>query len=449
MWTRFARNLALAACATASVVLYVPLDAGAIPVFARKYETSCQTCHVAFPKLTPFGEAFRRNGFRFPGEDEEGASKDEPIELGQRVHLKMFPDAVLPGDIPGRVPLAAGIQTGWRYGAAGGGHGHGASAAVPPLATGGGHVEADKGLAFSGTEVSVYAAGTMGEMLSFFAKLEAGTADGEIMVERPNVIFKPFGSSALLVKVGAFEPGLHSFSIHRNLTGHSLNYTSSSVGDNGWSPEPDQLGVEAWGVLADGRLGYTLGVAEGRANSANRAKDFYGRVDYKIGGMRLDGIGGATSSSPWAEWSLLAGVSAYKGFATFADPQGSGGFQSDHFLRLGGDLNAMLGDVNLTTAYFLQRHERPVYGRDETGTLRGVLAQADWVIFPWLVLTGRQEWFVQKLPGGQVGNGHRSNVALNALLRANVNLRVMAGAAKNPGTGYEFDSVMATLATAF
>ena len=40
--------------------------AWAIPAFARKYKTGCVTCHTIFPKLTPFGEQFRRNGYRFP-----------------------------------------------------------------------------------------------------------------------------------------------------------------------------------------------------------------------------------------------------------------------------------------------------------------------------------------------------------------------------------------------
>jgi hypothetical protein len=61
-----------------SAALLAPRRAGAIPAFARKYETSCQTCHVAAPALTPFGEAFRLNGYRFPagngcGDDEEPA----------------------------------------------------------------------------------------------------------------------------------------------------------------------------------------------------------------------------------------------------------------------------------------------------------------------------------------------------------------------------------------
>jgi hypothetical protein len=35
--------------------LAVAAPARAIPAFARKYGTSCLTCHTVYPKLTPFG----------------------------------------------------------------------------------------------------------------------------------------------------------------------------------------------------------------------------------------------------------------------------------------------------------------------------------------------------------------------------------------------------------
>ena len=34
-------------------------DANAIPSFARKYGTSCGTCHVLAPKLNAFGSGFK------------------------------------------------------------------------------------------------------------------------------------------------------------------------------------------------------------------------------------------------------------------------------------------------------------------------------------------------------------------------------------------------------
>src|SRR5207245_9732789 len=61
------RPQVLAATLIVVLGLVGPRSAHAIPAFARKYGTSCQTCHPVYPKLTPFGEAFRRNGYRFPG----------------------------------------------------------------------------------------------------------------------------------------------------------------------------------------------------------------------------------------------------------------------------------------------------------------------------------------------------------------------------------------------
>ena len=42
----------------------------AIPPFSRKYQTSCSTCHLDFPKLNDFGKAFKDAGFKFPADDE-------------------------------------------------------------------------------------------------------------------------------------------------------------------------------------------------------------------------------------------------------------------------------------------------------------------------------------------------------------------------------------------
>lgn len=75
-------------------------DGSALPVFARKYHTACSTCHSAFPIRNGFGEAFRNNGYRFPGGQDEEMVKEEPIKLGQESYKKVFPDAIWPSDIP-------------------------------------------------------------------------------------------------------------------------------------------------------------------------------------------------------------------------------------------------------------------------------------------------------------------------------------------------------------
>ena len=64
-----------------SLLLGVASTAHAVPAFARKYQTSCQTCHIVFPKLNAFGEAFRLRGYRLPGETEDMV-KQPPVSLG-------------------------------------------------------------------------------------------------------------------------------------------------------------------------------------------------------------------------------------------------------------------------------------------------------------------------------------------------------------------------------
>lgn len=70
----------------------VPLvpTAHAIPYFARKYETSCSTCHNNFPELNDFGIVFKKNGFKFP-KDEETYVKQPPVLLGRPRKSRFFP----------------------------------------------------------------------------------------------------------------------------------------------------------------------------------------------------------------------------------------------------------------------------------------------------------------------------------------------------------------------
>lgn len=45
-----------------------PNTASAMPAFARKYDSPCSSCHVAFPKLNEFGIAFKQRGYRMEDE---------------------------------------------------------------------------------------------------------------------------------------------------------------------------------------------------------------------------------------------------------------------------------------------------------------------------------------------------------------------------------------------
>ena len=87
-----------------SLFLIVP-SGKAIPAFSRKYQTSCTTCHNKYPELNDFGEKFKKNGFKFPTDDETFV-KQEPVMLGSKAQKEAFPEAVYPGEIPGTVPIS-------------------------------------------------------------------------------------------------------------------------------------------------------------------------------------------------------------------------------------------------------------------------------------------------------------------------------------------------------
>ncbi|HEY6196629.1 MAG TPA: hypothetical protein VI504_16485 [Candidatus Eisenbacteria bacterium] len=50
------------------IQLVAPRPASTLPLFARDRKVPCTTCHMAFPRLNPFGMQFKQNGYRMPGE---------------------------------------------------------------------------------------------------------------------------------------------------------------------------------------------------------------------------------------------------------------------------------------------------------------------------------------------------------------------------------------------
>src|SRR5215467_3099618 len=103
--TRDISLLALVGTCVVGVVLASATKSSAIPAFSRKYQTSCTTCHNNYPELNDFGEAFKKNGFKFP-KDDETFVKEPPVLLGSKAQKEAFPGAVYPGEIPGFLPVA-------------------------------------------------------------------------------------------------------------------------------------------------------------------------------------------------------------------------------------------------------------------------------------------------------------------------------------------------------
>ena len=72
VWRRFAAGLFFSV-AVLSLILIDCRPANALPAFARKYGMPCSSCHEAWPKLSPFGQQFKDNGYQM------GNDRDAPI----------------------------------------------------------------------------------------------------------------------------------------------------------------------------------------------------------------------------------------------------------------------------------------------------------------------------------------------------------------------------------
>lgn len=92
-----------------------PPAAEAIPAFARQYGVSCTLCHAPAPRLTPLGEQFAANGFRFAVEEPPVDSVDtgDPLlQLMNGIPLAIRLDGYVQARSRGPGP-AVDLQTPW------------------------------------------------------------------------------------------------------------------------------------------------------------------------------------------------------------------------------------------------------------------------------------------------------------------------------------------------
>jgi len=415
----------------------------AIPAFARKYHTSCQTCHIAFPALTPFGEAFRLNGYRFPEAGDEGVTKEEPVAMGSEGYKKLWPRSVWPGTLPGHVPLSIVIES--------------------EVA----NDRASKTTEFTGLagEAALLAGGTYGEHISFYSEVEFAREDGEVSteMERINVQFRPFNGTEFQFKIGSFEPGIFLLSNHRRLTDHKYFVTGMPTGDNQWAAEPYQQGVEFFGV-ATHRLLYNVGYVEGSGNEVNNSKDVYGRVAYKFGGMRLDGTTAegaqdlSSNPKPWSESSVTVSAFVYKGSPLLSETSSvlvndpntnivsqvdTTVEQDDRFTVYGGDVAWNIKDVIIRAGATEKSDRRPFLadpGITDVKT-KNRFGEVDWVALPWLIPAARYESF--EVEGEKT---ERISLTIQYLIRANVRGFTAFDTLKEPGSdGFTTEEVVAGL----
>lgn len=92
-----------------TIILIIPSKTEAMPVFARKYNMSCSTCHAAFPRLSEFGKQFADDNLRLPNwKDTTVPAGDDMLALPDSVPLALRTQAF----VQGREARAVDFETG-------------------------------------------------------------------------------------------------------------------------------------------------------------------------------------------------------------------------------------------------------------------------------------------------------------------------------------------------
>jgi hypothetical protein len=282
----------------------------------------------------------------------------------------------------------------------------------------------------------------------------SGDGSVETEVEHAHIAFdSPFGpENAFHFRIGKFTPNVADVFQEMFLTTDAgidsiFNYNpiglqgGTGLGADEVAPNPIPFpalvqGIELHGVVKH-RLLYVAGVANGisagNGQFGNNSKDVYGRVDFKLGGMGLDGdMGGREAPEKnWRDDSLRVGAFVYHGKAAgidfpLEDETGATiNVQDDHFLRTGFFASAYFKDLNVFGAY--------VHGKDTLRqfdaasgdflqeiepTYNSWFIQADYVIYPWLHGGARYETVT---PGDRSVQSLRTGVFnVSGLIRANI-----------------------------
>lgn len=415
--------------------------ASAVPSFARKYETSCMTCHVAPPKLNAFGRAFKNTGYRM-SEDDEDLVKQKKVSLGSPGWKRVWPKGVWPADIPGGTMLGFTLEMG--YG-------------INPSAT----VSNE----FDGIEeIGLLLGGTVGETFSFFGDIDLFEEGHPGGIGRLFIQYN-HPSHLVNVKLGQFEPRAVPFSNHLRLirqTNYLADVFPTIPAGNFFGFSPNQKGVEIWGGKegpgGNGGFMWAFGVVNGEFGGAaealeesaaladlieeleeaaeevggefdvNSDKDFYVQGSYKIGGLGVFGSGAASvlaQTNNWRDDSLTIGGYLYRGttgaFLETGNPLNPEEFNNtaNTFYRAGITFDWWFKDLNLIGGY--QRNHDQVTNNFladvETFDVEITTIEANYVTrWPWIQPAIRFEVVNPDFASGF----NRTTISNTLLLRANV-----------------------------
>ncbi|MCC7542312.1 MAG: hypothetical protein IT379_39200 [Deltaproteobacteria bacterium] len=341
---RIGLGSALAALSVA-ITLLIDSRAQAIPAFARRYRTSCRTCHAwSFPYLNASGTRFRQNGYQLPDGAEDparAASMIEPGTIDERTAIFSTP----PLSVRARL-LAEWIED------AEGDQRLDASVPYARLA-GGGSLYEDVSLVFS-------------------ADVAPSPALHFLTVGLHDVL--PRGGMSVvagqLLLTGLQRPG------HRSITRLASPLAQVSVGDNPFQLEGMHVGVSVQGRPGWGALAYELAVASGAPGAANQT------------GFGAPGVLGRLSLTTGEH---TVGAFGYGAVARLrVDRGGIEREWDDRFVVTGLDAELSVWRLLFYVAGVLGVHDDPV-GQGEATRYVGVRAEALWAITQELSVIARYD----------------------------------------------------------
>lgn len=368
-----------------------------IPAFARKYKTSCTTCHYDYPTLNAFGKAFFNNGFRWPGGD-SNYIKEKPVSLGSDANKKVFPDAIWPDDIPGTAPLSIYLSGQIKYDATS---------------------EIKWGFEIP-NYLNVLYGGTLGNQFSFLGETELSYNNN-----KTNFNFSAFiqwdQSPGFHIKAGE----VRADPTPRNLRLTTNNYNVESMTSrNGWSFADAVFGLELWGALNGpgnrGGFTYRFGIVNGQGLiSTKPQKDFTGMITYKIGGLSETGETKGVKNlqfKPYIDNSLLLGGYFYKG------TEAKDSLPDENLTVFGGNTELWY-DRFIINVNIMQMIS------DIASNERKSIAyyvQGSGLIYPWLISLIRYEWTKTDINDNNVKPVSSIIPGLSILLRPNLKVNIEA-----------------------
>jgi hypothetical protein len=419
-------------------------NTSAIPAFSRKYQTSCTTCHSNYPELNDFGEAFKKNGFKFP-KDDDVFVKEPPVLLGSKAQKEAFPGAVYPGEIPGTIPIAFRYEGNFNL-----------NRKQPQgfLQQQGFTPRTD---VFSPNTFTIIAAGSFGQNISFWIDddISVGGANGDGGLGDGWLKYNDLGhklglpKNALNVRFGQFEldlPFTQARSIYLSpydIYGEANVAGSLGTTNNAFIFAEPQRGIEFGGTPNNGNFSWSVSVTNGNNPDlpTRSSKDVYVRLSQKFNLERdpesRNAIQAAGPTGPRDHSSIRLGFLYYygknqqnqdgvlfPGLATLEEP----------FYRVGGDIRFKYRKLEMYALGMYGHDDNHLFTAGPPATLAsapsidfsGGFAGANYWFYPWLIGTFHYDAvnshadFVNGTPASQYHTRNRFSPGFQVLVRANI-----------------------------